>query len=316
MSGNPAENVIAFCKDIGCSFLEQEPLSKHTSFRIGGPARLFLQPEKTGQLPELIETVRGSGLPWAVIGNGSNILAKDEGFPGVVIQIGNRFSNIQTEGAFEIRCQAGASLAAVSRFSAEHSLSGLEFACGIPGAVGGAVFMNAGAYGGEISQRLVSVVQVTIPEIGKPFLETVPVEDLELSYRYSKYQKESPAITAVIAEAVFRLEKGEKEASLVKIEELLKLRREKQPLEFPSAGSAFKRPAGSYASLLIDQCGLKGFRVGDAQVSEKHAGFIINRGAASCADVLELVSQVQKCVLEKTGFWLEPEFRLLDAAAI
>jgi len=314
MSGNPAENVIAFCKRIGCSFLEEEPLSKHTSFKIGGPARLFLQPGETAQIPEVIEAVRKSGLPWTVIGNGSNILAKDEGFPGVVIQIGARFSNIWLEGESTIRCQAGASLAAVSRFAAEHSLAGLEFACGIPGAVGGAIFMNAGAYGGEISQRLVSVVQVTVPENGKSFLEVVPAEDLDFSYRHSRYQKDSSKITALVAEAVFRLEKGEKESSLARIEELLKLRREKQPLEFPSAGSAFKRPAGSYASLLIDQCGLKGLRVGDAQVSEKHAGFIVNRESASCADVLELVSQVQKCVWEKTGFQLEPEFRLLDAA--
>ncbi len=314
MPGTPMKHFIQYCRETGCPFLEQEPLSRHTSFRIGGPAALFLQPTETCQLPGLIEAVRASGLPWTVMGNGSNILASDEGFPGVVIQIGSKFASIALEGETSVRCQAGASLTALSRFAAEHSLTGLEFACGIPGAVGGAVFMNAGAYGGEISQRLVSVVQAVIPKEGKPFLETIPAQNLEFSYRHSKYQ--NPQSAAVIAETVFCLEKGEKEASLARMEELLKLRREKQPLEFPSAGSAFKRPAGSYASLLIDQCGLKGLRVGDAQISEKHAGFIVNLGNASCREVLELVSQVQKIVREKTGFCLEPEFRLLAPAAI
>ena len=166
MPGTPMENLIRYCKETGCPFLEQEPLSQHTSFRIGGPAALFLQPTETSCIPGLIEAVRASGFPWTVMGNGSNILARDEGFPGVVIQIGSKFSSIALEGENSVRCQAGASLAALSRFAAEHSLTGLEFACGIPGAVGGAVFMNAGAYGGEISQRLVSVVQTVIPKEG------------------------------------------------------------------------------------------------------------------------------------------------------
>ncbi len=313
MPATPVDRLIAYCKEIGCPFLEQEPLSRHTSFRIGGPARLFLQPHRTEQLAGLAEMVRESGLPWVVMGNGSNVLAADEGFPGVVIQMGPRFSAIELEGEGRLRCQAGASLAAVSRFSAENGLSGMEFACGIPGAVGGAVYMNAGAYGGEIAQRLLSVVQVAVPREGRPFLERIPADELDFSYRHSRYQSRElgDERVEIIAEAVFQLEPGDRENSLAKMEELLQSRREKQPLEYPSAGSTFKRPEGSYASLLIDQCGLKGLRVGGAQVSEKHAGFIVNLGGASCKDVEELIAVVQQRVREETGYLLLPEVRLL-----
>ena len=301
--------VLRFCRENGCSFLEDEPLSGHTSFHIGGPARLFLQPDRTDTLTGLIGLLGREKLPWVVLGNGSNILAGDEGFSGVVVHIGAEFSGICLEEEGQIRCRAGTSLAALSRFAAGHSLTGLEFSCGIPGSVGGAVYMNAGAYGGEISQRLVSVTQLTVPTEGEPFLEELPAGELELGYRHSRYQ--SPDCRDIILEALFCLEPGEREVSLAQMEHLLKSRRDKQPLEYPSAGSAFKRPEGSYASLLIDQCGLKGLTVGGAQISEKHAGFIVNRGGATCADVLELIGQVQQRVLREPGFRLEPEVRLL-----
>lgn len=313
MLENLVGSVIEYCQRTGLPYLEREPLSRHTSFKIGGPARLFLQPERAEQLLGLTEQLRDSGLPWIVMGCGSNTLARDEGFGGAVIQLGPRFSAIERYGETAVRCQAGASLAAVSRFAAEQGLTGMEFSCGIPGAVGGAVFMNAGAYGGEISQKLASVVQAVIPQKGRPFLETIFTQDINFSYRHSRYQSQKPEHMEIVLEAVFQLEKGNKAESLIKMEELLKSRREKQPLEFPSAGSAFKRPSGSYASLLIDQCGLKGFRVGNAQISEKHAGFIVNLGGARCTDVLGLIQAVQRQVFERTGVCLEPEIRLLES---
>lgn len=281
-------------------------MSRHTTFRIGGPARMFLEPDSAMQLEKLAQYLSSHEVNWLVLGNGSNLLCRDQGFDGVVIHLGYRFSTLSLEAGGKIRGQAGGMLAALSRFAAEHSLSGMEFACGIPGSIGGAVYMNAGAYGGEISQVLTQVTHLTVSE-GKVRLRTLPVSALEMSYRHSRYQSSEEWIV----EAVFQLETGSREESLAKMEQLLKSRREKQPLEYPSAGSTFKRPEGAYAASLIDQCGLKGFSVGDAQVSEKHAGFVINRGRASCDDVLSLMELVRERVYVQTGYLLEPEVRII-----
>jgi len=297
------------CRTLDCAFLEQEPLSRHTTFRIGGPAAMFIEPVTVPQLHALarfLHEKQKSGFPWMILGNGSNLLVRDEGYPGAVVHLGPKFSSIVSEPGGRIRCQSGTMLMTLSRYAAENSLTGLEFACGIPGSVGGAVYMNAGAYGGEISDVLSSVTHLSFTE-NEVKLETVTPAALELSYRHSKYQSNQNWIV----EAVFQLQPGNREESLQKMEQLLTSRREKQPLEYPSAGSTFKRPEGSFASLLIDQCGLKGFTVGGAQVSEKHAGFVVNKGNATCADVLELMKQVKDIVYEKTGYILEPEIKLV-----
>lgn len=282
-------------------------MDRHTTFRIGGPAALFIEPSEISQIHALARFLKGQeGFPWLVVGNGSNLLVRDEGFPGAVIHLGSRFSAISLEPEGRIRCQSGVMLASLSRFAAQHGLTGLEFACGIPGSVGGAVYMNAGAYGGEISGVLHCVTHLSFAK-EDVCLETLPASDLEFSYRHSRYQ----GTDDWILETVFQLQPGNQEASIAQMEQLLASRREKQPLEYPSAGSTFKRPEGSYASLLIDQCGLKGLTVGDAQVSEKHAGFVVNRGNATCAQVLELMEQVQNAVYRKTGYLLEPEVQII-----
>ena len=300
------------CQQMQCRLVENEPMRLHTTFRIGGPAAVFVEPDQPQQIAALADFLAETGgeLPWILVGNGSNLLVRDEGFPGVVIHLGSRFSRISVESAPDgggvLRCQAGAMLAAASRLSAEQGWTGLEFACGIPGSIGGAVYMNAGAYEGEMSSVLYQVTHI-IREGDTPRMQTCEAGTLDFSYRHSEYQQNG----GWIVEAVFRLQKGDRVQSLARIEKLLQSRREKQPLEFPSAGSTFKRPQGSYASLLIDQCGLKGLRIGDAQVSEKHAGFVVNRGEATCAQVLALMEQVQRRVYEQTGFHLEPEVRIV-----
>lgn len=297
------------CRTLGCTFLEQEPMSNHTTFRIGGPAALFIRPSSVSQvsiLARFLNEKKGKDFPWLMIGNGSNLLFRDEGFPGAVIQLGSAFSSISLEADGRIRCQSGTMLAALSRFAAEHSLTGLEFACGIPGTVGGAIYMNAGAYGGEVSGVISSVTHLRFSGADIQ-METLPSSVLDFSYRHSRYQDTDDWIL----EAVFQLKPGNREQSLAQMEQLLSARREKQPLDYPSAGSTFKRPEGSYASLLIDQCGLKGFSVGDAQVSEKHAGFVVNRGNATCAQVLELMEKVREKVYTRTGYLLESEIQIV-----
>ena len=297
------------CRTLDCAFLEQEPMKRHTTFRIGGPAAIFIEPVNIAQLHALarfLHEKQKEGFPWMIVGNGSNLLVRDEGYPGAVIHLGPKFSSMTPEPGGRIRCQSGTMLAALSRCAAENSLTGLEFACGIPGSVGGAIYMNAGAYGGEISNVLSSVTHLSFRE-NEVKLETVTPAALEFSYRHSSYQRKRDWIV----EAVLQLQPGDKAESFTKMEQLLASRREKQPLEYPSAGSTFKRPQGSYASMLVDQCGLKGFTVGGAQVSEKHAGFVVNKGDATCADVLELMEQVKDIVYRKTGYLLEPEVQIV-----
>lgn len=281
---------------------EQEPLAGHTSFRIGGPAALFASPETEEQLCQALAIAAETGVRRYLLGNGSNVLFADEGFAGLVIHTGKALGQVKAEGEM-VEAQAGAGLQQVCRAARDAGLAGLEFAYGIPGSVGGAVYMNAGAYGGEMKDVLAEVV--CADEKGQ--LHTMPADWLELGYRTSCLERNGWCLVR----ARLRLHPGDKEAISAAMEDYMGRRRDKQPLDKPSAGSAFKRPVGAFASALIDQCGLKGYRVGGAAISEKHAGFIVNLGGASCADVLAVAEDVSRIVKEKTGFVLEKEIRVV-----
>ena len=288
--------------DTGVPFQMGEPLSRHTTFRIGGAAEYYVSPKSIPELERLLAACRTQGIPYFILGKGSNLLVGDRGIPGLTIAM-EGLSAITVEGE-RVTAQGGASLMAVCAAARQAGLAGLEFAYGIPGQVGGGVYMNAGAYGGELKDVLIQVE--FLDEGGKR--HTLPVEKLEMGYRHSFFTGKN----CVILSACFCLEKNPEgpEAVGARMEEIYRRRREKQPLEWPSAGSTFKRPEGAYAAALIDQCGLKGFRVGGAQVSEKHAGFVINVREATCADVLDLIQEVRRVVKEKTGYTLEPEVRV------
>ena len=284
--------------------LKEEPMAKHTSFRVGGPAKRMAFPETGEQLVLLLSMARECGARPLVIGNGTNLLAPDEGLDRLVIGTG---CLSRLDLAAEPDClmaESGVSLARLADFACKQGLTGLEFAHGIPGTVGGGVCMNAGAYGGELKQ-VVAGVSALLPEEGVKFLAG---EELAFGYRRS-FLTEHP--DAVVLRAVFRLSPGEPEAIREAMRDLMNRRKASQPLEWPSAGSTFKRPEGHFAGTLIDRCGLKGRTVGGAQVSEKHAGFVVNRGGATCADIQELIRQVQEAVLEKTGVRLEPEVKFV-----
>lgn len=283
--------------------LEQEPLSSHTTFRIGGPAAYYAVPENTEQIRECISFAAEKGLPWFIIGRGSNVLFSDEGYPGVVIEIGSGMQEISFLEGDCVRAQAGVPLSTLSLAVARKSLSGLEFAGGIPGTLGGAVTMNAGAYGGEIKD---CIVRALVLDSEGNVCERSR-DELDLGYRTSIIQKQK----MIVLEAVFELKKGNESKILEDMKELNARRREKQPLEFASAGSTFKRPEGYFAGKLIEDAGLRGYRVGDAQVSEKHCGFVINRGNATAAEVIQLIEDVQKKVCEAFGVVLEPEVRII-----
>lgn len=285
-----------------------EPMAKHTSFRVGGPARRMAFPDQAEQLVLLTSFARECGVRSLVIGNGTNLLAPDEGLDRLVIVTGGLRRVEAGTTPDTIVAEAGATLAQTADFACKLGLTGLEFAHGIPGTVGGAVYMNAGAYGGEIGET-VKGVSVLFPEEGIRF---VPREEMDFSYRHSLLTDHPEA---VVLHAVVQLSPGDPAAVRERMRELMEKRRAGQPLEYPSAGSTFKRPEGHYAGTLIQQCGLKGLTVGGAQVSEKHAGFIINRGGATCADVMELIREVQRRVLEETGVRLEPEVRILSENA-
>jgi UDP-N-acetylmuramate dehydrogenase len=279
-----------------------EPMSRHTTFRIGGPADYFLTPSCAEEIREVIAYCRECGLPYFVLGNGSNLLVSDQGYRGVVVQIDYRMQEMTAEGC-EIRAQAGVLLSRAAACARDHALTGFEFASGIPGTLGGGVSMNAGAYGGEMKDVLVSV-RVLDADLQ---IRTLPAEELALGYRHSRIQEEDMIVTDV----TLRLREGKKEEIIARMNELREARTSRQPLEFPSAGSTFKRPEGYFAGKLIMDAGLRGFRVGDAQVAEKHCGFVVNRGAATAADVCELIRRVQETVWEKDGVRLEPEVRFL-----
>lgn len=297
----PYQKLLDFARNEGIVLRENEPLSKHTSFRIGGPARLFALPKNTRQLTALLVFALGHELKYAVMGNGSNLLVPDEGFDGLVIRTPEEAPRWQEDGTVTV--SAGYSMSRLSAEAAQRGLAGLTFAQGIPGTVGGAVVMNAGAYGGQIADTLVSTRCIT-PE----GIYTLTGEAQKLSYRHSIYA-ENPHW--VCAEATFRLQPGDREQLAAEMADYAQRRRDKQPLEWPSAGSTFKRPEGYFAGKLIEDAGLKGFTVGGAQVSEKHAGFVINRGGATCADVQKLMEQVSNIVYEKFGVRLAPEVKIL-----
>ena len=300
------ERLAALCQLEKIPVLWDEPMKNHTSFKIGGPAAALCAPKDRQQLRELVGFVQREGVDSWYIGNGSNLLVSDKGLNGIAILLDSGFDGeIEVDGTV-LLAPAGKKLSAVCAAACAAGLTGLEFAYGIPGSVGGAVYMNAGAYGGEMKDRLLWV------EYLAPTGEIVRLEQeqLSLSYRHSRFMEEGMQGSCIVR-AAFGLQRGEKAAIQSEMDRILNQRRQKQPLEYPSAGSTFKRPQGAYAAQLIDECGLKGFTVGGAQVSEKHAGFVINTGKATCADVLELTRQVRECVKEKTGYLLELEVRQL-----
>ena len=285
--------------------LREEPMARHTSFRVGGPARRMAFPEKGEQLVLLLSMAWECGARPLVIGNGTNLLAPDSGLDRRVGETSGLSRLDMGEEPGSLLAESGVPLARLADFACRQGLTGLEFAHGIPGTVGGGVCMNAGAYGGELKQ-VVSGVSALFPEEGVKFLTG---EELAFGYRRS-FLTEHPE--AVVLYAVFRLSAGDPEAIRETQRSLMARRKASQPLEWPSAGSTFQRPEGHFAGTLIEQCGLKGLGVGGAQVSEKHAGFLINRGGATCADIKELIRQVQEAVLEKTGVRLEPEVKIVE----
>lgn len=286
----------------GLELREGEPMAAHCSFRIGGPARLMACPASAGEAAALLALLRERGAPVELMGKGTNLLVADEGLDAVVVRAGEALSAAELLPGDRVRAGAGISLAKLAVFAAEAGLSGLEFAHGIPGSLGGAVFMNAGAYGGEMKDVLESA-QLAGPQ----GVREVPAQELALSYRHSALEGAGVLVTA----ATLRLSPAEPEAVRAKMRELMERRRASQPLDLPSAGSTFKRPQGGYAAALIDEAGLKGFAIGGAQVSEKHAGFVVNRGGATFEDVLRLMEHIEKTVFEKSGVRLEPEVRIL-----
>lgn len=281
--------------------LLNEPLSAHTTFKTGGPAEIFAMPQNTEALTGLILFLKSEGVPYFILGNGSNVLAGDKGFKGVVIRIAFDHSEVRKENEKGIiEAESGILLSRLSRLAAEHSLTGMEFASGIPGTLGGAVVMNAGAYGGEMKQVIETVTLLDIKK-GEPVTKTC--EEMSFAYRDSLVKHGE----YVVISAVLRLFPHDREKILEKMEELCAKRNEKQPLNFPSAGSTFKRPEGYFAGKLIEDSGLKGYSVGGAQVSEKHCGFVINRGGATSADIKKLIDDVRRIVYEKQGVMLQPE---------
>lgn len=287
---------------IGCEVKADEPMKQHTSFKIGGAADWFVTVHDERQLREVLALAGREEIPVFVLGNGSNLLVSDKGIRGIVLRLGGAFCDIGLNSDGTIHCGAGAQLSKLCAFALERSLTGLEFAWGIPGSCGGAALMDAGAYGGEMKDVIVSCEHICLAtgESGR-FLG----DELDFAYRHSVYSGGGYVITALN----LRLEKGDKEAIRAKMDDLMGRRKDKQPLEYPSAGSIFKRPEGYFAGGLIEQCGLKGAQTGGAQVSPKHAGFIVNVGGATCEDVLTLIGDIQRKVKEETGVDLECEVR-------
>lgn len=285
-------------------YLEQEALCAHTTFRIGGAAMYYVIPENREEIWEAVSFAKDRKLPFLTIGRGSNILFADEGYPGIVIEIGRGMEQIELGENGVVRAQAGVPLSALAGAVARKSLTGFEFAGGIPGTLGGAVAMNAGAYGGEIKD---GIVNATVMD-EKGTVRILKKEELELGYRTSIIQREK----FIVLEAEFCFKPGKKEEIFSQMKAFNAQRREKQPLEYPSAGSTFKRPDGFFAGKLIQDAGLRGYRVGDAQVSEKHCGFVINRGNATAADVKQLIRDVQQKVMDTFGVLLEPEVKIIE----
>jgi UDP-N-acetylmuramate dehydrogenase len=292
------------CKKYGAQFEKDAPLSPYTTFKIGGACDFLIKVNNLALIEKVAYFCINNSIPYCALGNGSNVLVRDEGVRGVILLLGSDFSKILT-GDKSITCEAGASLTSLCNAARNNSFTGLEFAYGIPGTVGGAVYMNAGAYGGEMSNA-VSVINY-FDEGGDDGYGVYISNPEDFGYRKSPFTGTKKIITY----ASFKLQKCDKTQITAKMDDFMNRRKSKQPLEFPSAGSTFKRPEGDYASRLIDSCGLKGFSVGGAQVSEKHAGFIINRGGATCKDVLELIEAVRERVFKESGIMLEREVEVL-----
>lgn len=276
-------------------------MSEHIYFKVGGPADILLIPKTKDQIVKTIKTCKENNIPYYVIGNGSNLLVKDGGIRGVIIKL-TELNNINiSEG--KVIAETGALLKDASKIALENNLTGLEFACGIPGSIGGAVFMNAGAYNGEIADVIESAEVLT--EDGKIIKYTK--EELNLGYRTSRVMEEK----AIVLEAVFALQSGEQEKIKARVDDLTEKRESKQPLEYPSAGSTFKRPEGYFAGKLIQDAGLKGYSIGGAAVSQKHSGFVINKGGATAKDILDLIAHIQSEVKNQFGVDLHPEVRII-----
>lgn len=298
---NQIDQLAQLAEQAGCDVFHDEPMSLHTTFKIGGPADLFISVYNGKAIQTLYRAANELGVPLMAIGNGSNMLVRDTGIRGAVIALAGDFRQIALTGETTIECGAGATLAQLCNFAKENSLTGLEFAWGIPGAAGGAAFMNAGAYNYEMESVLTACTHVTKEgEFG-----TLKGEELQFGYRHSAYTENGSTILSLTLE----LEKGRKDQIERAMDDLYSRRKSKQPLEYPSAGSVFKRPVGNFAGTLIEKCGLKGKTVGGAMVSEKHAGFIVNAGGATCEDVLQLIDFIKETVLKQTGVALECEVK-------
>lgn len=295
------EKVSSYLPDL--KWLHDEPLSRHTSFRIGGPARRMALPHCCEQIVLLMGLLDEAGIRPLLLGNGTNLLVSDAGVDTVVIKTGELLGAIERSGETELTAEAGVSLARLATFAWKQGLTGLEFAHGIPGSLGGGVVMNAGAYGAELKDVLTEVVAL-FPD----GVRTLKPEELQLSYRHSIFSEQEEA---VVLRATVRLARGDSAAIKARMDELMQKRKASQPLEWPSAGSTFKRPAGNFAGALIEKSHLKGTRIGGAEVSRKHAGFVINTGEATCADVLALIDRVQQTVLRDSGILLEPEVKII-----
>lgn len=298
------EAIIKIANDFGAETYTQFPLRKITSFQTGGNADVLISPNSEESLCALLSACKAQGIRHCVIGNGSNLLVSDNGVRGVVFRIGAPMAKMELLAGGKIRCGAGASLTALCNFACKHGLSGLEFAYGIPGSAGGAAYMNAGAYGGEMKDVLFSCRHIA-PD---GTVGTFSGAELQLGYRKSVYTGGNYIIT----ELLLQLESGDSVSIRAAMEDKMQRRRDKQPLEYPSAGSTFKRPTGYFAGALIEECGLKGFTVGGAQVSEKHAGFVINKGGATTADILELIRRVQEIVYTEKGVQLQTEVLYIE----
>lgn len=292
-----------YALSINCDAVMGEEMSRNTSFKTGGPCGVRISPSDAEQVKAIINKADELNIPYVVLGNGTNILVPDEGLKKAVIIVGDKMAEISLEGDDTLSFSAGTNLVSLCRFALENSLSGLEFAFGIPGTCGGAVFMNAGAYGGEMKDVLTEVTHLT-PDMK---IETISADKADLSYRHSVYKTNG----CVILSAKVKLHKDNKEDIKARMDDFLGRRKDKQPLEYPSAGSTFKRPEGYFAGALIEQCSLKGKSVGGAQVSEKHAGFVINKGGATSTDILNLIDFIKTTVETQTGVTLEPEVIVL-----
>lgn len=289
-------------KDTLIKRLKNEPMRNHTTFKTGGPAETVYLPSTAREILDTVHSAVESGIPWCVIGRGSNLLVSDRGYPGAVIKIAESFAEIRIQGN-RVYADAGALLRDITAKCIGSGLSGLEFAGGIPGALGGGISMNAGAYGGELKD-FITYVRVLTPELE---IKDIPTGDMRFGYRKSAVQDEG----YIVLGAEFCLPKGDIEASRKLLLSLNNKRKNSQPLNFPSAGSTFKRPPGHYAGTLIEQCGLKACKIGGAQVSEKHAGFIINTGEATSEDIYKLICHVRSVVFQKAGVTLEPEVKMI-----